>query len=234
MSLVNSISLMPSIQLQRFAVIALLTFVLCLVSGLVSFGAQPALLVWPASAIALASVWRFHPVMALAAALGAVCWAIVTHQQLSIALTAAAVCICGPIGCNFILKRFAEWKPVDNGLDRAIRFTGAVLLVCSPINALVVTLARPFFSGDWPAQAHIFLGWWLIDSLGQLMLIPVFLSWIGLNGKLRASLEFYAGFFAVSVVAALASLVFASVKLPFYAHASLFVIFPLVAGTAPR
>jgi EAL domain-containing protein (putative c-di-GMP-specific phosphodiesterase class I)/GGDEF domain-containing protein len=234
MSLVNSISLMPSVQLQRFAVIALLTFVLCLVSGLVSFGAQPALLVWPASAIALASVWRFHPVMALAAALGAVCWAIVTHQQLSIALTAAAVCICGPIGCNFILKRFAEWKPVDNGLDRAIRFTGAVLLVCSPINALVVTLARPFFSGDWPAQAHIFLGWWLIDSLGQLMLIPVFLSWIGLNGKLRASLEFYAGFFAVSVVAALASLVFASVKLPFYAHASLFVIFPLVALLALR
>ncbi len=222
------------IDFKRFAAIALLTFLLCLASALVSYGADPALLLWPAGAVALAAAWRYGPSMVFAAAAGALAWALLTHQQISIAFSAAAVCIIGPLCCCTLLRRFAEWKPVENGLDRAIRFTGGVLFVCAPINSFLLTISLPFFSGQWPGFAHIWLGWWLVDSLGQLLVIPILLSWVNEKKESKLRFEFYPVFVAASAVVSIASLIFASAKLPFYAHASLFLIFPLVAVLALR
>jgi EAL domain-containing protein (putative c-di-GMP-specific phosphodiesterase class I)/GGDEF domain-containing protein len=218
----------------RFLNIAVLTFGACLISNLVSYGAEPPMLVWPASAIAVAAAWRFGPVMTLAAAFGAFCWATVTHQQWVIALTALAVCIVGPLACRAIMLRFVDWKPIESSLDRAIAFTGAVLLVCAPINALIVCLGRPWFTGQWPALTHIGIGWWLIDSLGQLLLVPIVLLWFDRLGKAPPRFTVYRGVFAFSLLIAIASLGLAALQLPFYAHACLFGLFPLYAFLSLR
>jgi EAL domain-containing protein (putative c-di-GMP-specific phosphodiesterase class I)/GGDEF domain-containing protein len=245
MKLVNSLFNGRLINLQRFVLVAGVSLALCLVASLVSYGALPSLLIWPASGLALAAVWRFGPLMAFAAATGAIVWATITHQQLSVAFMAAAVCIVGPLVCNALLKHFGEWKPVETGLDRTIRFCSAVLLICAPINATVLSMGSPFFAGDRPALVHVWLAWWLIDSLGQLLIVPLFFAWVGADksalasdgsntSRFKPSLEFYHSFFAVSVSVAVASLIFVWAKLPFYSHASLFVLFPMVALLALR
>ena len=101
--------------------------------------------------------------------------------------------------------------------------------------------------------SHIWLHWWLIDALGILLVTPALLAWMGnasvaqkdaitvsANGVVKASSKsFISNLRFVDVISvsyvimvAASSYLLNWLQLPFYAHAILFLYFPIVAWIA--
>jgi EAL domain-containing protein (putative c-di-GMP-specific phosphodiesterase class I)/GGDEF domain-containing protein/integral membrane sensor domain MASE1 len=217
--------------------LALLTLVANTVAQFVSHGANAGLLIWPATGIALAATWHYGPKVILGPALGSAIWAFIFYRNLILSVFAFFITAAGPLLARFVLRRFADWKPVEHALDRMGRLVFVVLALSAPIGATVAVFAAQFIPGDWTSAAHFWLHWWLIDSIGQLLLAPALLGWLGNPGM--ASKNPLSQPYAINslgvvggLLVACFSLMFAWIELPFHASAVCFIFFPLMAWVA--
>jgi EAL domain-containing protein (putative c-di-GMP-specific phosphodiesterase class I)/GGDEF domain-containing protein len=117
--------------------------------------------------------WSLAPV-----ALGALVAAMATYSSspapFGTALATLVLSSLGPWGGVFILKKLIDWKPVESNLEGIIRFVCVALLVVAPLNALaMVVLSGAFGLATFLHPVEVFIGWWLIDALGSLLISPV-------------------------------------------------------------
>ena len=245
----------------RLLLLAGLGFFACFVARVVSQGGGTELLIWPGAAVAFAAGWHYGLSALLASAFGSALWAYVVYRNPVLAITAVLCSSVGPLIAMFALRRFSEWKPSDHGLNVMVRFIFVVLVICTPISATIATLVVAGSASTWLGGVspiigsavigsavhggHIWLHWWLVDALGILLITPTLLAWMGnssvaqkdaVKDPLRArvsTLQFIdlSGVFYVAMVAA-ASYFLNWLQLPFYAHAILFLYFPIVAWIA--
>ncbi|HEY0879166.1 MAG TPA: MASE1 domain-containing protein, partial [Zeimonas sp.] len=216
-------------------------FLACLVAQLVSFHTIDLLLVWPGAAVAFAFAWRYGLAWSLPAAAGAALWAWIEFGDAGVTLSAFAASAFGPALGAFALRRLHEWKPADYRLETAVRFVALVVLVAAPIDALLASTGMRINAGIGEMHfAHRFLVWWLIDSLGLLLIAPALLAWFGhalaaTDGQPDQDeplLDAPAFFLTTLVVAA--SLGVSLLGYGTYAYALLFLYFPIVVWIAIR
>ncbi|MGE3927198.1 MAG: EAL domain-containing protein [Lautropia sp.] len=237
----------------RFALVAGLALLFCLLAQLVSAGLARELLIWPAAGVAFAFGWRYGRRWTLPAAAGAFGWALFSTRDPIFAATAAAASVAGPLLAIQLLRRIADWKPPEYRLDAIVRFIVVVLLVAAPIDAAIITtvlgsgpdagpVLEPLPSdvlGLLGRPTHVLLGAWLIDGLGLLLVAPALLAWID-----DAIPESDAGHVAhdlfdlpsliLTLMVGAASLALANWGLSQDALLVLFAYFPIVAWSAVR
>lgn len=224
----------------RAVLIAVLAFLGAMAMQALSFKAPHYVLLWPASAIALAFGWRFGPAWCLAAAPGAALWAWFAFERVEVVAAAAVVAALGPILAVLVLQRLNAWKPADFRLEAVLRFLVVVCLLATPIDAIVATSALNFASViDRPATPHAFVAWWLLDALGMLIVTPVVLA--ALNRELEEPDAEQARMRWVDVSSVLAGLLLASAIILLgslgqaaYSRALLYFFFPLITWTSVR
>jgi EAL domain-containing protein (putative c-di-GMP-specific phosphodiesterase class I)/GGDEF domain-containing protein len=158
--------------------IFVLTALACLAAHMLSVNRPELLLIWLPSGLAMALAWRLGAWSIAPVALGALMAALATYSSspapLGTALATLVLSSLGPWAGIFILKRLIEWKPVESNLEGVIRFIGVALLVVAPINALaMVALSEGFGLATFLHPVEVLIGWWLIDSLGSLLISPV-------------------------------------------------------------
>ena len=228
-----------------------IAFFACLVARLISPPAPGVLLVWPAAGVALAFAWRGSLRWVLPAAAGAALWAWVDTRLPGATAAAFAASAAGPALAVRLMRQLGDWKPADYRLDASVRFAMLVILVAAPVDALFVALGLPASIGGAESNPiQRFAVWWLIDALGMLLVAPALLAWFG-NGDRglsaaaeppggtspaagsRIAVPDSAALVATAVVAGL-SAALTVLGHPDFAHALLFLYFPVVAWTAIR
>ncbi len=216
-------------------------FLACLVAQLISFHTIDLLLVWPGAGVAFAFAWRYGLAWSIPAAAGAALWAWIEFGNAGVTLSAFAASAAGPTLAAYVLRRLNEWKPPEYRLEFAVRFIAIVVLVAAPLDALLATggMRINALVGETHA-AHRFLIWWLIDSLGLLLIAPALLAWFGqglagTDGTGRRNeplLDAPAFFLTIAVVGA--SLGVSLLGYGIYAYALLLLYFPIVVWIAIR
>lgn len=181
---------------RRFVQIAALALLACVTAHWAS-GGGAALLVWPASAVAFAFGWRYGRLWTLPAALGAGFWGLSVTGSTGFALICALSAIPGAILALTALTRLAEWRPVEHRRQAISRFLLAALLLAAAADAAVfavgshwlgTALAAPGPADPGLAQAGlvqagagllpVFIGAWLIDAAGLLIVTPAVLAFV--------------------------------------------------------
>ena len=158
--------------------ICVLTALACLAAHILSFNRPELLLIWLPSGLAMALAWRLGAWSIAPVALGALVASMVTYSSSTTPLgTAAATLVLSSLGPSVgivILKRLIDWKPLESNLEGVIRFVCVALLVVAPIDALaMVLLSKGFGLASFLHPVEVFIGWWLIDALGSLLITPV-------------------------------------------------------------
>ncbi len=213
----------------------------CLIARLLAFESPVGLLIWPAGAIALACGWRYGLAWVVPAALGASLWAFVEFDSPLFILTAFLCSSVGPMLAITAMRKLNTWKPADYRMEAVLRFMMMGALIAAPLDAAIATIGLRL-AGFTPAvhSAHLLVAWWLIDTLGILLIAPALLAWArdGLS-QLHAggepggaSLDTTAVVLTVFVIAG--SLLLSSLGQQDYGHALLFFFFPIVAWTSVR
>ncbi|MFT4100642.1 MAG: EAL domain-containing protein [Burkholderiaceae bacterium] len=159
--------------------VGLVSFISCLLARWLAFDAPVGVIFWPGAAVAFAFGWRFGMPWILPAAAGAALWALFGYNDWQIAAVAALTCLPGPLVAISMLRRLNAWKPADYRLEAVLRFVTIIALIAAPLDALLATLA--FGNIQMLADmtsGQVFPSWWLLDSLGMLMLTPALLAWI--------------------------------------------------------
>ncbi|TXL67244.1 sensor domain-containing phosphodiesterase [Zeimonas arvi] len=227
-----------------------IAFFACLVARLISPPAPGVLLVWPAAGVALAFAWRDSLRWVLPAAAGAALWAWVDTRLPGATAAAFAASAAGPALAVRLMRQLGDWKPADYRLDASVRFAMLVILVAAPLDALFAALGLPASIGGAESNPiQRFAVWWLIDALGMLLVAPALLAWFGSGDRGPAAAEPPGGasqpagsriaapdsaaLVATAVVAGL-SAALTVLGHPGFAHALLFLYFPVVAWTAIR
>ena len=227
----------------RVLIIAGLAFASCLMVEYLAFATPVKVLLWPASAIALAFGWRFGLRWIVPAAIGAAAWAMVSFGNTQVALSAALVCVAGPGLAVTVLQRLNAWKPAEYRLEAVLRFIVVILLLATPLNAILATSALGYTGLiDQAGSPHAFVAWWLLDALGMLLVAPVVLAGIAKTSRPPAAAESdqVAGQWfdsSATVLAAALTLVMLAVGLAgqqAYSHALLYFYFPLTAWISVR
>lgn len=216
-------------------------FLACLVAQLISFHTIDLLLVWPGAGVAFAFAWRYGLAWSIPAAAGAALWAWIEFGNAGVTLSAFAASAAGPTLAAYLLRRLNEWKPPEYRLEFAVRFIAIVVFVAAPLDALLASggMRINALVGETHA-AHRFLIWWLIDSLGLLLIAPALLAWFGQglagtdgNGRRNEALLDAPAFFLTIVVVG-ASLGVSLLGYGIYAYALLLLYFPIVVWIAIR
>ena len=217
-----------------------IAFVACLLAQLISFDEADLLLLWPCAGVAFGFAWRHGIVWALPAAFGGALWAWAEFHDPLLGLAAFAASAAGPMASVALLRRMNAWKPADYRLEAALRFVAVAVLVAAPIDALLAALGLQLTGlGGSAHPLHQFVIWWLIDSLGLLLVAPALLAWVddalaepepGLSPQ--ALLD--APAFTLTLAVAAASLATSMLGHQSFAYALLFFYFPIVAWTAIR
>ena len=227
----------------RVALIATLGFVACLLSQGIALGHVDRLLIWPAGGIAFAFGWRYGRRWTLAAVPGVFAWALMSLPNPWTAPIVALGTVIGPVVALAALARLGNWKPPDFRLDVAIRLIFAAVFIAAPIDAVIVAIGQsavvpPSALGDMPSGWQLFIGWWLIDALGILLLAPLLLSWLD-----PAEHAEHPGFgdtlvdhpsLLLTLAVALASLLLSSLGGGLQSYALAFFYFPIVAWISIR
>ncbi len=168
----------PTISWSHALKIFVLTALACLAAHMLSVNRPELLVIWLPSGLAMALAWRLGTWSIAPVALGALMAALATYSSsptpLGAALATVVLSSLGPWAGVLILKRLIDWKPVESNLEGVIRFVGIALLVVAPINALaMVLLSEGFGLASFLHPVEVLIGWWLIDSLGSLLISPV-------------------------------------------------------------
>ncbi len=218
-----------------------IAFLACLVAQLISFHTIDLLLVWPGAAVAFAFAWRYGLAWSLPAAAGAALWAWIEFGNASATASVFAASAVGPTLATLALRRINDWKPAEYRLDIAVRFIAIVVLVAAPIDAGLAGAGMHVVSSAGEAHwAHRFLVWWLIDSLGLLLIAPALLAWFGqslLPSETEARRDeplLDAPAFVLTGLVVAASLGLSLLGYGTYAYALLFLYFPIVAWISIR
>ena len=223
--------------LPRALLVAGLALLFAGLAQLLSAGNAQLLLVWPCSGVALAFAWRHGRRWALPAAAGAGLWALAT-QSPEVAAAATLATAAGPILAVTLLQRLSAWKPAEYRLEAALRFVAVVILAAAPLDALLASVGLQA-AGSPPQPAHAFMAWWLVDSLGMLLVAPALLAWIN-EGLVDSEPGLEPGelvdapALALTALLVVASMALSAAGHRTYAYALLFVYFPVVAWTAIR
>lgn len=218
-----------------------IAFLACLVAQLISFHAVELLLIWPGAAVAFAFAWRYGLVWALPAAAGAALWAWIEFGAARGTMATFAASAAGPMLAAYALRALNDWKPPEYRLETAVRFLAIVVLVAAPIDAMFASTVMHINAGIGDTHiAHRFLVWWLIDSLGLLLIAPALLAWFGqaLAGTVNETRSdeplLDAAAFLLTMLVAGASLAVSLLGHGIYAYALLFLYFPIVVWIATR
>ncbi|MCO5101598.1 MAG: EAL domain-containing protein [Burkholderiaceae bacterium] len=218
-----------------------IAFLACLVAQLVSFHTIDLLLVWPGAGVAFAFAWRYGRVWSLPAAAGAALWAWIEFGSVSVTSSVFAACAVGPTLAVVLLQRLNDWKPPEYRLDTAVRFIAVVVAVAAPVDAVLAGAGMRIVGGIGEVHwAHRFLVWWLIDSLGILLIGPALLAWFGqtlvpTEEEVRRDEPLLdAPAFVATLLVVVASLGLSLLGYGTYAYALLFLYFPIVAWIAIR
>src|SRR5690606_24276048 len=159
--------------LPRAILIAGGAFIACMLAQLISMQQPQALLVWPASGVAFAAGQRWGTQWALPAAVGAAIWSALYFEGPLLPLLAGVVTIAGPLLALGLLHRLERWKPAEYRLESAIRHIVAIVIVAAPVDAVLASIgASASGLASTVHPAHVFTYWWLIDSLGMLLVVP--------------------------------------------------------------
>ncbi len=240
------------VRSTRVLLIAAVSFLACALAHALAGETIFQLLLWPASAIALAFGWRYGRTWMLPAAVAAAVWSYVHTQSILLGVATLASTVIGPLLTLELMRRLARWKPADFRIDALVRFVISALLVCAPVNAAIITTAlyaSAFPSPGSPVQ--IALIWWLLESLGLLLITPALLALLrSTNGTapLRPapfpgpssglgtalSMPFDVPTLAASVAIALFSLTLARAGFSTYSGLSLFLFVPVIGLGAIR
>ncbi len=231
--------------MSRTVLIVAITFVACVIARVVSAPSPGVLLIWPGAGVALAFAWRRGARWTLPAGAGAAAWALFDTGDPVFATVALLASAAGPAAAVRLMQWLGDWKPPDYRLDASLRFALAAIVIAAPIDALIATAGLPLtIAGDNTNAIQRFLVWWLIDALGMLLIAPALLVWIDDGASVPPAarrrpllphmpvLDAGAMIAALAVVASSASLT--SLGHVSYAHALLFLYFPIVAWTAIR
>lgn len=157
----------------RFVLVVGVVILLCALAQLVSAGSAHALLIWPAGAAGFALAWSRGMGWLPVAALGAAIWALLATANPHYAALLAGVSVLGPWTAIHLLRRMADWKPPEYRLDSISRFLATALLVSAPLNALIFTcivFILPVEALSRFGFTQVFLGAWLADALGMLLI----------------------------------------------------------------
>ncbi|MCL4744706.1 MAG: EAL domain-containing protein, partial [Burkholderiaceae bacterium] len=207
---------------------------------MLAFDSPSLLVLWPAAAIALAFGWRYGTQWVLVAASGAGIWALSEFGNAALALAAFFGTAAGPAAAITVIRKLGTWKPADYRLDDVLRFMIVVALIAAPLDALLAVLG--IRATDMLADVHavhLFMGWWLFDALGMLLVAPALLAWArdvdSPSEALAERVRLFDGSAILLTLAVIAaSLLLSGFEQRFYASALLFFYFPIVAWTSVR
>ncbi|MCP5264508.1 MAG: EAL domain-containing protein [Burkholderiaceae bacterium] len=215
-------------------------FLACMLAQLIAVNDPQAVIVWPASGLAFAAARRWHWSAALPAGIGAAVWTAMHFQSPALVAGAALASTTGPICAAALLTRIEAWKPAEYRLESSIRLLLCVALISAPVDALIASLAGSLSSAELPIHAiSAFLYWWLIDSLGTLVVAPMVLAWLparesATDGSHRSETAIDPGGVMLTGIVILASLIVAGFGQGPYGYALAFFYIPIVAWTAVR
>jgi EAL domain-containing protein (putative c-di-GMP-specific phosphodiesterase class I)/GGDEF domain-containing protein len=223
--------------------------------------------VWAASGIAFAFAWRYGWFWSFAASLGAALWVYGNFFGGLDSLTTASVgakadselsmhgpllklmlgaffaSALGPIAAVFALKKINAWKPAEYRLQAVLRFVLVIALVAAPLDAMIAAFTfskNPLLSQSVEQlhAMHVFSAWWVIDSLGIVLLAPAVLAMLNEAlaepepGVVDTVIDWSAVLLTGGI--SLTSLSLGLFKHQTYALACLFFFFPIVAWTSIR
>ncbi len=215
-------------------------FVLCLLAKLISLDTSGLLLIWPGGGVAFAFAWRYGLRWVLPPAVGAGLWAWLEFAAPGVVVGAVLASAVGPAAAVALLHRLSDWKPADYRLEAAVRLVGVVVLLAAPVDALLATVGLQLNGLVASAHpAHQFMVWWLIDSLGMLLIAPALLAWLGAATREAASEPrqqplLDAPAFLLTMLVVATSIMVSVFGQPSYAYALMFLYFPIVAWIAIR
>ncbi len=243
----------PMSAVTRAILIAALALLFCLLAQLVSAGQGNQLLIWPASGVAFAFGWRYGRTWALPASIGAFAWALFVSRDLLFAATVAAASTIGPVVAIHFLRRMADWKPPEYRLDAIVRFIAIALLGSATLSAAfftavyAVAYGAPAAAGEVAGgylggglhPAHLFLGVWMIDGLGMMLVAPALLAWIDdavpEADNVQQSVDIFdLSSLLMTLLVTATSLWLASRDQHQYSYMVLFAYFPILAWSAVR
>jgi EAL domain-containing protein (putative c-di-GMP-specific phosphodiesterase class I)/GGDEF domain-containing protein len=222
--------------LPRALLITGISFCSCVLARLFAFGGISELLLWPAAGLALGFGWRYGLRWIPFAGLGAAGWALMEAASPVLAIAAFLSSTAGPYLAIRTVRRIDAWKPSDTRLEAMFRFVAVSVLIAAPIDAAIAGVGL-MISGAFANMLHPLLGWWLIDTLGLLLLAPAVIAW---DGERSITADDHVGAF-VDVRAAVLSMALLGFSLLVsilgernYGLAVLFFYFPIVAWTSVR
>lgn len=220
----------------RFILVAGVAYLSCVVVRALGFFAWDSLPLWPAAGVAFGFGWRYGSVWILPAALGVSTWAALQTQASELVIGAALVTIAGPMASLALLRWFNEFKPTEYRLQAALRLLVGVIVVSAPLNAALATLALNT-SNVLPDlhPLHFFLSWWLLDSLGTLLIAPAIVAARATEAERRVNTGWLdIGAVSLSAIIVLASLLASEVGKQYYAYSLILFFLPVVAWTSIR
>ncbi len=226
--------------LARGLLAGLIAFVGCLLARLIAFGDPAGLALWPGAAVALAFGWRYGSAWTIPGAIGASIWAALIFRDPILAVAAGLASAIGPLVGIAVLRRLNAWKPADYRLESVLRFVVVVVLLAAPLDAVIAMLGLWWSGASLAAHpAHASMAWWLLDSLGMLLVTPALLAAIneGLaedepGADDNALVDVAAVLLTLAVVAC--GLALGALGQRAYGHALVFFYFPIVAWTSVR
>ncbi|MGH1358444.1 MAG: EAL domain-containing protein [Burkholderiaceae bacterium] len=221
----------------RFLSIILVAYLSCLAAQTLGFFRWDSLPLWPAAGVAFGFGWRFGSVWILPAALGVSAWAALQTQAPELVIGAALVTLAGPMASLAALRWFNDFKPTEYRLEAALRLLVSVTVVSSPLNATLATLALTT-SNVLPDvhPLHFFLSWWLLDSLGTLLVSPAIVATrFGRQAENEVGPNWLdAGAISLTAMIVLAGLLASEVGEQAYAYSLILFFLPVVAWTSIR
>ena len=224
------------VPFARFALIAAIAYLSCVAVRTLGFFSWESMPLWPAAGIAFGFGWRYGSVWILPAALGVSAWAALQTQASELVIGAALVTIAGPMASLALLRWFNEFKPTEYRLQAALRLLVGVIVVSAPLNAALATLALNT-SNVLPNvhPLHFFLSWWLLDSLGTLLLAPAIVAARATETERHVQTGWLdVGAISLSAIIVLASLLASEVGEQYYAYSLILFFLPVVAWTSIR
>jgi EAL domain-containing protein (putative c-di-GMP-specific phosphodiesterase class I)/GGDEF domain-containing protein len=208
-------------------------------SRIAAFSAGELSLVWPPAGIAYGALLAFGPRGLLAAAAGVVAWAIGHYgMEVLTVVCAAAAALIGPLAGVTVMRRLLGAPSMQarqgSRLRGVLALYAATLAVGAPLAALVGTVGLSL-SASWQGESPvaIFVGYWLVESLGVLLFAPA------VDALLRAPIDRRMPRLDLPTIGAALTLALLGIALiaidePDYARATTHLFLPLAAFCAIR
>jgi EAL domain-containing protein (putative c-di-GMP-specific phosphodiesterase class I)/GGDEF domain-containing protein len=228
----------PSLAPATLLAVALAAMASAWLSRVAAFSAGELSLVWPPAGIAYGALLVLGGRGLAAATLGVVAWAIHYGADPPIIACAAAASVVGPLAGVSVMRWLLGSDRTDPNPGSQLRWLlalyAATIAVGAPLAALVGTAGLSLsasYAGESPAA--IFVGYWLVESLGVLLFAPAVEALLRGSRGLRMP-SFDAATIAAALALALLGVALIGMDEPGYARATTHLFLPLAAFCAIR